>query len=249
MGRPAEVSAALATLQARWGAAAPRTGGELGLVVEGALARAPMPMPVEAAEPDRRARSSRRHGRRRPRRPHRVRRARRDPRAGRLPRSASVALKGDHSSGKTTVALRLVAEAQASGIDRRVAGPRPRVRPGRGRRARHPARVARGPHAHRPRGGARAVRPRSSRPGPSTCCCSTCRRPATRTVGGSSPGTGSAGWPRSPGEPGRCWSCSSPPRRGPPGHGRRGGDRAAAGARATRLDPARARRRRPGGRR
>src|SRR5262245_23099324 len=44
MARTSDVSEALATLQARWGAAAPRRGGELGLVVDGALARAPMPL-------------------------------------------------------------------------------------------------------------------------------------------------------------------------------------------------------------
>ena len=44
MARTSDVSEALATLQARWGSAAPRRGGELGLMVDGALARAPMPL-------------------------------------------------------------------------------------------------------------------------------------------------------------------------------------------------------------
>src|SRR4051812_27845599 len=52
MGRASDVSDALATLQARWGAAAPRRGGDLLLhPVEGALARAPMPL-LDPAEDD-----------------------------------------------------------------------------------------------------------------------------------------------------------------------------------------------------
>ena len=107
MARSAEVSTVLATLQARWGAAAPRTGGEIGYV-EGALARALMPQ-VEAPLPE----------------PQPA-----DDKViptgfaaldailgpGGLPRTASVALTGDHSSGKTTVALRLAAEAQENGM-------------------------------------------------------------------------------------------------------------------------------------
>jgi recombination protein RecA len=48
MSRSSDVTQALAALQARWGAAAPRRGGELGFAVEGALARAAAPL----AEPD-----------------------------------------------------------------------------------------------------------------------------------------------------------------------------------------------------
>jgi RecA/RadA recombinase len=94
-----DVSAALATLEARWGAAAPR--------VVGALATAPLPSEEEAPRPA----------------PGAV-----EPIVrtgfpaldailgpGGLPRSASVALRGDASSGKTTLALRLAAEAQADG--------------------------------------------------------------------------------------------------------------------------------------
>jgi RecA/RadA recombinase len=102
-----DVSAALASLQARWGAAAPR--------VVGALATAPLPVEVEAEEIGPAAA------------PHpaggtvdRIVRtgfptldAILGP--GGLPRSASVALRGDASSGKTTLALRLAAEAQADG--------------------------------------------------------------------------------------------------------------------------------------
>jgi RecA/RadA recombinase len=92
-----DVSAALASLEARWGAAAPR--------VVGALATAPLP--EEAPQP---ATST-------------VERIVRTgfPELdailgpGGLPRSASVALRGDASSGKTTLALRLAAEAQADG--------------------------------------------------------------------------------------------------------------------------------------
>jgi recombination protein RecA len=99
-----DVTAALATLQARWGSAAPRVVGE----VVGALATVPLPSEMPAL-PDV------------------------APRVdggviptgfaaldailgvGGIPRQAGVALRGDHSSGKTTLAMRLVAEAQAAG--------------------------------------------------------------------------------------------------------------------------------------
>ncbi|HEY6570947.1 MAG TPA: hypothetical protein VIZ22_11670 [Candidatus Limnocylindrales bacterium] len=125
MATASDVSEALATLQARWGAAAPRRGGELGLAVEGALALAPLPLddpanadrpgliplaPVVAPRPAQPAADA-------------------DGRVvptgfaaldailgmGGLPRSATIALRGDASSGKTTLALRLAAEAQATG--------------------------------------------------------------------------------------------------------------------------------------
>src|SRR4029079_7774601 len=97
-----DVSAALASLQARWGAAAPR--------VAGALATAPLPAEVERDEAQQPAPSS-------------VERIVRTGfpaldailGPGGLPRSASVALRGDASSGKRTLALRLAAEAQADG--------------------------------------------------------------------------------------------------------------------------------------
>src|SRR3954453_8942077 len=103
-----DVSAALASLQTRWGAAAPR--------VIGALATAPLPAeplddpselaPAPGSEP--------RTGLERV-----VRTGFPSLDAivgpGGLPRSASVALKGAPSSGATTLALRLVAEAQADG--------------------------------------------------------------------------------------------------------------------------------------
>lgn len=101
----ADVTAALASLQARWGTAAPRIT-ERG-VTEGALALAPSPS--LAPEPE----------------------ARLDPNdrvirtgfaaldailgPGGLPRSASVAIRGDGSSGRTTLVLRLAAEAQVTG--------------------------------------------------------------------------------------------------------------------------------------
>jgi recombination protein RecA len=106
-----DVSRTLAAMQARWGSAAPRRWGATGLETEGALARAPMPMPAElptptpAPAPDTDGRvvstgfaaldailST-----------------------GGLPRSATVALRGDASSGKTTLALRTAAAAQAGG--------------------------------------------------------------------------------------------------------------------------------------
>jgi RecA/RadA recombinase len=131
MARSSDVSEALATLQARWGAAAPRRGGELGLVVEGALARAPMPLddpddldrpegaPTPVLVPLAPAGSPR------PPQPSGADDDRVVPTGfaaldailgmGGLPRSATVALRGDASSGKTTLALRVAAEAQATG--------------------------------------------------------------------------------------------------------------------------------------
>ncbi|HET7702075.1 MAG TPA: hypothetical protein VFK35_01650 [Candidatus Limnocylindrales bacterium] len=103
-----DVSAALASLRTRWGAAAPR--------VIGALATAPLPAeplddpsefgPSPASEPRTGVERVVRTG---------------FPALdaivgpGGLPRSASVALRGAPSSGATTLALRLVAEAQADG--------------------------------------------------------------------------------------------------------------------------------------
>jgi RecA/RadA recombinase len=116
---PADVTAAVASLQARWGAAAPRiTEGGGPPRTEGSLALAPLSAAVPAAEagaavlPDPAPRP--------------------DPTTGRviptgfgaldallgpggLPRSASVAIRGDGSSGRTTLVLRTAAEAQATG--------------------------------------------------------------------------------------------------------------------------------------
>ncbi len=97
----ADVTAAVASLQARWGAAAPR-------VTDGALALAPAPglaplEPTARPDPDERI----------------VRTGFAALDAilgpGGLPRSASVALRGDGSSGRTTLVHRLAAEAQATG--------------------------------------------------------------------------------------------------------------------------------------
>lgn len=109
---PADVTAAVASLQARWGAAAPRIAQR---ATDGALALAPVaslaaeqapgsePGPVPAADPNERI----------------VRTGFAALDAilgpGGLPRSASVAIRGDGSSGRTTLVLRLAAEAQATG--------------------------------------------------------------------------------------------------------------------------------------
>ncbi len=99
-----DVDAAVAGLRARWGAAAPR--------VVGALAMAPAPLPDAA--PDQQPRSQPSLD---------------DDRVihtgfaaldailgpGGLPRWASVAIRGDGSSGRTTLSLRVAAEAQAQG--------------------------------------------------------------------------------------------------------------------------------------
>lgn len=130
MARTSDVSEALAALQVRWGAAAPRPGSELIGIVDGALARAPMPLeepaedepatPAIPVSPPFAPATRTRPG---------VPAADMDGRivstgfaaldavlgTGGLPRSATVALRGDASSGKTTVALRVAAEAQAGG--------------------------------------------------------------------------------------------------------------------------------------
>jgi recombination protein RecA len=134
MSRASDVSEALATLQARWGSAAPRRGGAA-YETEGALARAAAPLPRETPGPDpddeprgpvavpgspvlTPAMS-------RPGRPADDVDGRIVPTGfaaldailgtGGLPRAATVALRGDASSGKTTLALRVAAEAQATG--------------------------------------------------------------------------------------------------------------------------------------
>src|SRR3990172_4922572 len=105
-----DVTAALATLRSRWGAAAPRAAGHAPTghgVTMGALAMAPsLPVPDIGPEPAH------------------------DPARiystgfpaldailgpGGLPRGMGLSLRGDLSSGRTTLALRLAAEAQASG--------------------------------------------------------------------------------------------------------------------------------------
>jgi hypothetical protein len=110
-----DVSAALASLQARWGAAAPRIAGTSGPEpprVVGALAMAPLPAeeptPVlPGVSPGGRG-VVRIGGTGFP-----ALAAILGP--GGLPRSASVGRRGDASAGKTTLALRLAAEAQVDG--------------------------------------------------------------------------------------------------------------------------------------
>ncbi|HET7180873.1 MAG TPA: hypothetical protein VFI15_01435 [Candidatus Limnocylindrales bacterium] len=96
-----ELTAALATLRSRWGAAAPSYAGE----VIGALATVPLEAPAPTPAPA-------------------------DPARifstgfseldailgpGGVPRGMGVSMRGDASSGRTTLALRLAAEAQAAG--------------------------------------------------------------------------------------------------------------------------------------
>jgi recombination protein RecA len=100
-----DVTAALSTLRSKWGAAAPARAGE----TIGALATVPEPWPDDEDQPDRS-----------PVDPARIFStgfaavdAILGP--GGLPRGTGLALRGDLSSGRTTLALRLVAEAQRSG--------------------------------------------------------------------------------------------------------------------------------------
>ncbi|MGE5756392.1 MAG: hypothetical protein ACM35G_11895, partial [Planctomycetaceae bacterium] len=129
------VDTALATLRQRWGMSAPRTGREAFGEVVGALATVPLPvepesepgrgrpvvpMPQPAFEPL----APLPAGRPLPR-PDRGALAPVVPTGfaeidailgtGGVPRTAGLALSGDLSSGRTTIALRLVAEAQAAG--------------------------------------------------------------------------------------------------------------------------------------
>jgi len=106
-----DVTAAVASLQARWGAAAPRvvpnTDGALALAPAllpiGPETGGPVPAPQHRPDPDERV--------------IRTGFAALDAILGRggLPRSASVAIRGDGSSGRTTLVHRLAAEAQAQG--------------------------------------------------------------------------------------------------------------------------------------
>jgi hypothetical protein len=97
----ADVSDALATLRSRWGAAAPTRWTE----VVGALATVPVPaVPAPQADPDRARVLSTGFA---------ALDAILGP--GGVPRGMGVELRGDLSSGRTTLALRLVAEAQAAG--------------------------------------------------------------------------------------------------------------------------------------
>ena len=198
----ADVDAAVAGLRARWGAAAPQVIGSLALAPAPVVAPLPEVGPWTDPRPDL------------------------DDRVihtgfaaldailgpGGLPRNASVAIRGDGSSGRTTLVLRLAAEAQAAGFDRGLARPVAQLRPGRGGRPWCPARMARGHHPgdarrgprHRWRAAGRALG-RPARPRPA-------RWPAgrRRTVRPVSP-TGSAGWRRSPGARRRSSSCSNRP--------------------------------------
>lgn len=100
-----DVDAALAGLQARWGAAAPRVVGALALAPAPAEVDAPDQPPGPAIQPlpdDRIIHTG-----------FAALDAILGP--GGLPRSASVAIRGDGSSGRTTLALRTAAEAQAQG--------------------------------------------------------------------------------------------------------------------------------------
>ena len=103
-----DVTAALATLRSRWGAAAPRAVGE----VIGALATVPDPDPDSTSgplgEPDRSRVFSTGF-------PDLDAILGSGGLAGGLPRGMGLSLRGDLSSGRTTIALRLAAEAQAGG--------------------------------------------------------------------------------------------------------------------------------------
>jgi recombination protein RecA len=107
---PTTVQAALTSLRERWGGAAPRWGGE----VVGALAMAPRPSHRDDPEGAPGIPSDR------PGAPDRAiptgfRALDAILGLGGLPRAATTALHGDGTSGKTTLALQAVAQAQAAG--------------------------------------------------------------------------------------------------------------------------------------
>ena len=166
-----DVTAAVASLQARWGAAAPRVAGTrpagAGDCDHGRRAgpdpleaAAPAPIPVPARPDDRVIHTG-----------FAALDAILGP--GGLPRSASVAIRGDGSSGRTTLVLRLAAEAQAPGsivawldlsrsfdpVEAVARGVRPRMA-----RGHHPGDARRGP-GHRGRAAGRPLG-RPARPGP-----------------------------------------------------------------------------------
>ena len=99
------VQAALSSLRERWGEAAPRWGTE----VLGALAVAPSPPPEIGGEVERRAPAGERAV------PTGFRALDSILGLGGLPRASATAIHGGASSGKTTLALRAVAQAQAAG--------------------------------------------------------------------------------------------------------------------------------------
>lgn len=111
----ADVTAALATLRSRWGAAAPRRlEGDLRpneAEIDGALAMVPLPADEPGPTESREANPGRRDGVVSTGFP--ALDAILGP--GGVPLAATVALRGRGSSGTTTLALRLVAEAQAAG--------------------------------------------------------------------------------------------------------------------------------------
>jgi len=150
MTHASDVSQALAALQARWGAAAPRRWGDVAPVTQGALAMAPLPVDDDADEADEagadRGPTLVADGAERapsivapavvaPANPFApatrpgVPASDTDGRVvptgfaaldailgtGGLPRSATVELRGGDGSGRTTLALRVAAEAQAAG--------------------------------------------------------------------------------------------------------------------------------------
>ena len=156
---PADVTAAMASLQARWGAAAPRVagmtaGGEVAEVTDGALALAPATAlaPASVTGPGTRSTTPARPGR--SRHPHRLCRTRCDPGAR---RPAQVGQRRDPWRRlERPDDARPPARRRSPGrwLDRRLARPLAQLRPGRGGRPWRPAGMARGHHARDARRGA-----------------------------------------------------------------------------------------------
>jgi hypothetical protein len=186
-----------------------------------------------------------RRGRGRTGRLDRVRRARRHPRDGRPAALRDGRVAGGGELGQDDACASACGRGPGIGLDRRMARPRPGVRPRRGGESRGSARVARRADARGPRGDARDGRlaPRRQDRRPAR------RRPARRAAlrGRTGEGRRSAGPAR-----GARPAGGHAARRARAGHlgavacrRRRGGERPPAGAPTRGLDPARPGRRRP----
>ena len=159
---------------------------------------------------------------------------------GGLPRSATVALRGDASSGKTTVALRVAAEAQAGGAIVAWLDLARAFDPVEAVDARDQPGVAGGPDARGPRGGARPGRVAARRPDRGPAGPGPAGRAGSR--GCREAGGGPAGPARGAGQARRdAARRAGAGRAGPDARGGgRGGERPAAGASTIGLDPPRA---------
>ena len=206
-----DVTAAVASLQARWGAAAPRAAGTTATRRDRPdHGRGPRPRARHGTRPRPVASARAGPGRRRSDHPHRVRGARRDPRARRP------AALGQRRDPRRRLERTDHAGPPARGggpgdrLDRGLAGPVAQLRPGRGGRPRASGSNGSWSSPRRPSTRAWPSRARCWPAARWTCSSSTCPvagwPPRTSPPGSR---TGSAGWRRSPVGRRRSSSCSS----------------------------------------